>query len=50
MKAQRLDTVWLWLALLVGHILLNLSHYFSDKPAHVEVIFVNINIIPKPSK
>ena len=50
MKAQRLDTVWLRLAILVCHILLNLSHYFSDKPTHVEVILVNTNIIPKPSK
>jgi Ni,Fe-hydrogenase I cytochrome b subunit len=36
MKAQRLDTIWLWLAFLVGHILLNLSHYFSGKPTQVE--------------
>jgi hypothetical protein len=49
-KAQRLDTIWLRLAILVGHILLNLSHYFSDKSTHVEVILVNSNIILKPSK
>jgi hypothetical protein len=28
--AQRLDTVWLQLAILAGHILLNLNNYFSE--------------------
>jgi hypothetical protein len=29
-EAQRLDTVWLRLPILVGHILLNMSHNFSE--------------------